>query len=179
MDNRAFTEYCLGKFVVTDFHQKSCFFCFNTFLENFSKRHGSGNNNKTKIFQGSAPYFLKPAISIEMMGMSQTKKKNISSWWLNQHNWKRCSSKWVHLPQISGENKKCFKPPNWNPWSLSFKKKSAGFFAGDSKSAKKKQRLQMGGLYNPYRWPKIWWETDWWKNPCCFESSFPTRPRVE
>ena len=67
------------------------------------------NSWDSLIFQGSAPFvafFWKPEISMELMGMSQTKKKNISSWWLNQHNWKRCSSKWVHLPQISGENSK-------------------------------------------------------------------------
>ena len=33
-----------------------------------------------------------------------------SGWWLNQPIWKICSSKWVHLPQIRGENKKYLKP---------------------------------------------------------------------
>ena len=35
-----------------------------------------------------------------------------SRWWLNQPSWKICSSKWVHLPQISGwKYKKILKPP--------------------------------------------------------------------
>ena len=29
-----------------------------------------------------------------------------TGWWLNQPLWKICSSKWVHLPQVGGENKK-------------------------------------------------------------------------
>ena len=36
----------------------------------------------------------------------------LSSWWLNQHIWKICSSKWVHLPQIPGwKFKKIFELP--------------------------------------------------------------------
>ena len=30
-----------------------------------------------------------------------------TGWWLNQPLWKICSSNWVHLPQFSGEHKKC------------------------------------------------------------------------
>ena len=37
---------------------------------------------------------------------------HISSWWLNQHMWKICSSKWVHLPKVGVKNtKKSLKPP--------------------------------------------------------------------
>ena len=31
---------------------------------------------------------------------------HISSWWLNQHMWKICSSKWVHLPEVGVKNTK-------------------------------------------------------------------------
>ena len=32
-------------------------------------------------------------------------------WWLNHPNWKICSSKWVHLPQVSGWKYKIFELP--------------------------------------------------------------------
>ena len=42
-------------------------------------------------------------------------KKHIlttTSWWLNQPSSKICSSKWVHLPKVRGENRKYLKPPS-------------------------------------------------------------------
>ena len=93
-------------------------------------KHGSCDNLLLKYCTGFQPEparswslissglpSLKLTVRPRKIGLPNIHLPTITSWWLNQPIWKICSSKWVHLPKISGVKfPKIFElpPPRFN-----------------------------------------------------------------